>query len=326
MSLLKLENISVGYPPAAPLLSGLDLSLEKGQVACIAGRNGSGKSTLMRTLAGVQKPLAGTVRLDDKILQELSPNDLARTLAIVTTEHVPVGHLRVEEMVSLGRYPYTGPFGKLNREDRRAVGEAMEMTGCHSLAGQFTYTLSDGQWQRVMIARALAQEPVILLLDEPTGFLDWPGKAGTFKMLRQLASAGGPAIVFASHDLEMALPVSDVAWVLDEQKILSGTPEDTLSNGTLEKAFGLEPGTILHNHYAAARVSDKLTVTGPAHLQRLVSQALARENSRKPITLRGVILADDSEGRMSLQYQQEGTGRLAFSSVQELLQYVRKEN
>jgi iron complex transport system ATP-binding protein len=176
-----------------------------------------------------------------------------------------------------------------------------------------------------MIARALAQEPKLLLMDESTAFLDWPGKADTFSMLRELASIGGPAVIFASHDLEMALPVADEVWVLHDQKILHGTPEDILASGRLEEAFGVAAGTLPGHRQVITGEEEALKVQGPEYLQRLVRQALVREASRKPVTLSGIVVAEIADGRLALLYEREGIGRLSFRSVYELLQYIRKE-
>ncbi|MFA0962837.1 ABC transporter ATP-binding protein [Roseivirga sp. BDSF3-8] len=315
------ENITVGYPPKAPLLEAVNLSVTEGNIACIAGRNGTGKSTLMRTLAGMQKPLAGQVTVQGKRLNDMSPRELARKLAIVTTERIAAGHLRVHELVALGRYPFTGPFGRLTSHDRAVVEKVMQITGCDDLGGHFTYTLSDGQWQRVMIARALAQEPAILLLDEPTSFLDWPGKAGTFTMLRKLAMETGLAVIYASHDLEMALPVADRLWLLHNGRITTGLPEDMLLSGILERAFDLPEGTLVHGHYPVNDTKG-LEVRGPDHLKRLLVQALRRQGENLPATT-GIIEAGKKDGHLSLVLESSCFGRETFTSINSLLSFLK---
>lgn len=321
MSIVNINNLAVGYPPAKPLLKNLNLNIVAGQIICLIGKNGSGKSTLMRTLSGAQKPVEGAIEMDGKPLHKLSAGELARSLAIVTTERIAAGHLKAEELVALGRYPYTGPFGKLTAADKEAVRASMHATGSQHLAGMYTYTLSDGQWQRLMISRALAQEPRILLLDEPTSFLDWPGKAETFSLVRKLATEQKIAIILASHDLEMALRVSDSVWLIDNQNSLTeGYPEDLLLSGKLEQAFSLSPGQLWKQEANAINLD--ISIEADPSVKQLVKQALHREFNGE-FTPAGIVRVIESDGEQKIFFDQKGKSVQTFASLSQLVIFLK---
>ncbi|MGW0519764.1 ATP-binding cassette domain-containing protein [Crossiella sp. NPDC003009] len=239
---LRANDLAVGYRArrrSRTVLSGIDLGLRAGELACLLGVNGTGKSTLMRTLAGMQPPLAGSVELTGVPLTSLSRVERARRLAVVLTTRVQVGNLRGIDLVELGRAPYTGWSGKLSAEDETVVREALRLTGAESLAERLLDELSDGERQRLMVARALAQQPAVLLLDEPTAFLDAPRRAELTAMLRGLGRATDLAVLLSTHDVELALRNADVIWlVLPGGGVVAGAPEDLVLDGVLERAFG----------------------------------------------------------------------------------------
>jgi iron complex transport system ATP-binding protein len=210
-------------------------------LVCLIGPNGAGKSTLMRTLAGMQIPLAGTVHLMGDDLKSLKPNELARRLSIVLTERIDVGMLSAYSLVALGRYPYTGWMGELRPEDEWVVQQAITAVGAADLADRNVGELSDGERQKIMIARALAQEPVVMLLDEPTAYLDLPRRAELMAMLRRLARETGRAILLSTHDLDLALRNADRIWLLPKGgQVQAGAPEDLVLSGAFEAAFKSE--------------------------------------------------------------------------------------
>lgn len=212
------EHLTVGYRTGRrrlPVLCDLDLALEPGSLTCLLGPNGSGKSTLLRTLAGMQPALAGQVRVLGDDIRRLSARERARRIGVVLTDRVSVGALSVTDLVALGRYPYRGWARASANEDDAAVRWAIEVTGAGPLAQRDVDELSDGERQRVMIARALAQEPAILALDEPTAFLDVIGRVEILGLLRRLAAETQRAILCTVHDLELALRVADTVWLLD---------------------------------------------------------------------------------------------------------------
>lgn len=239
---LSTTDLAVGYhvarKPAVTVVDDITVDLLAGELVCLIGPNGAGKSTLMRTLAGMQAPLAGSVRLMGDDISKLNPRELARRLSIVLTERVDVGVLSAYTLVALGRYPYTGWMGDLRPEDEQVVQDAILAVGAAELAHRNVGELSDGERQKIMIARALAQEPAVMLLDEPTAFLDLPRRAELMTMLRRLARESGRAILLSTHDLDLALRNADRIWLLPKGgKLHVGAPEDLVLSGTFETAF-----------------------------------------------------------------------------------------
>jgi iron complex transport system ATP-binding protein len=242
MSLLATENLSIGYPersrPPKVVAKSLTLTLEAGSFTGLIGANGSGKSTLLRTLAGMQTPLGGSVLLDGESIHALSASARARSVAVVLTERVMPGLLTGWALVALGRHPYTGFWGTLQTQDEQAIRQAVSLVNAEPLADKPLAELSDGERQRLLIARALAQEPRLLILDEPTAFLDAPSRAALMTMLRDVARATGCAVIISTHDLDMVQRTADMLWVMDGKGALhSGAPEDLGFNGALEAAF-----------------------------------------------------------------------------------------
>ncbi|PWL30993.1 ABC transporter ATP-binding protein [uncultured Roseivirga sp.] len=236
--ILHTANLSVGYKDRT-VLSSLNLNLNKG-LTCLLGPNGSGKSTLIRTLAGIQKPLLGMVTLQGKSLREVSPKTLAKQLSLVLTDRVTPGNLTVYGLVSLGRFPYTTWMGSLTGEDKDVIQWALEITGTMQFANRHIGELSDGEKQKVMIARALAQQTDLIILDEPTAHLDSPNRIEIFHLLRELVSSGHRAILISTHDIDTAIANADKLWLVANQSISQGAPEDLVLDGRLEKAFTKE--------------------------------------------------------------------------------------
>ncbi|MBO6660925.1 MAG: ABC transporter ATP-binding protein [Roseivirga sp.] len=237
--ILHTASLSVGYKDRT-VLSSLNLNLNKGQLTCLLGPNGSGKSTLIRTLAGIQKPLLGMVTLQGKSLREVSPKTLAKQLSLVLTDRVTPGNLTVYGLVSLGRFPYTTWMGSLTGEDKDVIQWALEITGTMQFANRHIGELSDGEKQKVMIARALAQQTDLIILDEPTAHLDSPNRIEIFHLLRELVSSGHRAILISTHDIDTAIANADKLWLVANQSISQGAPEDLVLDGRLEKAFTKE--------------------------------------------------------------------------------------
>jgi len=205
---------------------------------CLLGPNGIGKSTLLRTLARMQPALWGSIELGGSDLRSITDIALARRLGVVLTERVVVESLPVRRIVELGRYPHSGWFGRITDRDRAAVDWAIDAVGARHLAARDFNRLSDGERQRVMIARALAQEPVLLVLDEPTAFLDVPSRVELMGLLRRLTREGPLAVVVSTHDLELALRTADVIWlVMPGGELATGAPEDVVLTGALGQAF-----------------------------------------------------------------------------------------
>lgn len=239
---LKIENITLGYfqrhVGTQLLTEGLSLVAPEGELVALLGRNGVGKSTLLRVLAGVRTPLKGRATFDGKEITAMTAHQRARKIAFVTTEQIAVAHLRVHEVVALGRSPYTGWLGTLAPEDRRIVGESLERVGMSAFRDKALESLSDGERQRVMIARALAQDTPLMLLDEPTAFLDLPNRYQIALLLRELAHGTGKTVIFSSHDLSTAVQLCDALWVMTPGGVAAGAPEDLMRSGALNAMFG----------------------------------------------------------------------------------------
>ena len=206
---ISLSQLSVGYSSSHPVISDINLELKSGQLACLIGENGIGKSTLLKTLTGFLPKLNGSLLLDNRDIESFSQRELARQVSIVLTQKPDVQNLTIEEIIGLGRSPYTGFFGRLRAEDRKVVDDAIATMGIEKLRGRMIQTLSDGERQKVMIAKALAQETPVILLDEPTAFLDFPSKAETFQSLQRMAHERDKLILLSTHDLELAVRFSD---------------------------------------------------------------------------------------------------------------------
>lgn len=235
--MLKLTNLAIGY--GHRVLSTLDdVTVRPGAFICLLGRNGQGKSTLLRTLAGLIRPISGEAVLDGRAVQDWRGAERARKIAVVLTDRPQVGALGVTELVELGRQPHTDWSGRLNPEDRRIAARALDQVGASHLAGRFVDSLSDGERQRVMIARALAQQPDLMLLDEITAFLDLPSRVIIVSTLRRIALETGVAIVLSGHDLELSLQAADRLWLLPgEGRFIEGAPEDVALSGAIGEAF-----------------------------------------------------------------------------------------
>ena len=206
---INLSQLSVGYSLSHPVISDINLELRSGQLACLIGENGIGKSTLLKTLTGFLPKLKGSLLLGNRDIESFSQRELARQVSIVLTQKPDVQNLTIEEIIGLGRSPYTGFFGRLRAEDRKVVDDAIATMGIEKLRGRMIQTLSDGERQKVMIAKALAQETSIILLDEPTAFLDFPSKAETFQSLQRMAHERDKLILLSTHDLELAVRFAD---------------------------------------------------------------------------------------------------------------------
>ena len=203
-----LQSLSIGYSHKV-IADDINAQIKGGELTCLIGRNGTGKSTLMRTLAGFLKPLGGSALLDGRDVGRLSPAERSHLISVVLTDRVDIDGMRVKDLVSVGRQPYTGFFGKMSSDDEGVVNKAIADVGMTDFAGRQVNSLSDGERQKVMIAKALAQETPVILLDEPTAFLDYPSKKEMFQMLSQLCHEQGKAALVSTHDLDIALPIAD---------------------------------------------------------------------------------------------------------------------
>jgi len=233
-------NLSIGYIAKKTknvIASGINLSLEKGKLIALIGANGIGKSTLLRTLTGIQKPISGTVSLNEKNVHKLDSLTLAQNLSVVLTEKLPSSNLTVWELIALGRQPYTNWIGTLTDNDIAKINEAIAMTQIEHLISKKHYEISDGQLQIVLIARALAQDTPLIILDEPTTHLDLLHKVVLFKLLKKLTEDTGKCILFSTHDIDMAIQLSDEMIIMTSENTVQDQPCNLILKGSFNTLF-----------------------------------------------------------------------------------------
>ena len=255
MNTVVLQNLTIGYATNGNqkvVAEGLNAAINSGELTCLLGCNGVGKSTLLRTLSAFQPALGGEISLLSPITHHHSPltsytdKELSRMIGIVLTEKPDVRNMTTEDLVGMGRSPYTGFWGTLTADDHQIVADAIRMVGIESLSGRMIHTLSDGERQKVMIAKALAQQTPIIYLDEPTAFLDYPSKVEMMQLLRRLAHDEQKTIFMSTHDVELALQLADCLWLMEcvphsdlqvrESNQLSvGTPRQLADDGVLSR-------------------------------------------------------------------------------------------
>lgn len=236
-----IERLSIGYAARHKrhvVADALEAHAEGGTLTCLIGRNGSGKSTLLRTVARLQPKLGGRVELGGRDTTTFSPSQLARTLGVVLTSRPDASNITVGEVVAMGRAPYTGFWGRLSDADHRIVDEAMQSVGISHMSHRRVCSLSDGESQKTMIAKTLAQQTPYILLDEPTAFLDFTGKVELMQLLRRLAHEQGKTILMSTHDLEAALRTADRMWILADGAITQGSPYELAERGDIERYIG----------------------------------------------------------------------------------------
>ena len=241
--ILKTENLSIGYQTKkkqTTIASNINLSVEKGKFIALLGKNGIGKSTLLRTLSKVQKPLNGSIEINQKNILSYSYQELATSLSLVLTERLPQSQLTVFELIALGRQPYTNWIDKLSKNDLKKILWAIEQTEITHLKDKLFHELSDGQLQRVLIARALAQDTKIIILDEPTAHLDIHHTFKVFSLLKKLVKSTNKTIIISTHEVNLAIQLADEFILLSEKQTHSGTSKELIDQNAFEKLFPKE--------------------------------------------------------------------------------------
>lgn len=235
---VELHDLAIGYRTkqgVRTVASGMTAMVQQGELTCLIGPNGVGKSTLLRTLSAFQQPLSGSITVNGRELSTFSDRRLSRTVGVVLTEKPDVRNMTVRELVGMGRAPYTGFWGALSREDETIVDNSIHMVGIDTLRERLVDTLSDGERQKVMVAKSLAQQTPVIFLDEPTAFLDFPSKVELMQLLRRLAHERQKTVFMSTHDLELALQVADTVWLMERGRFSVGTPRQLAADGTLSR-------------------------------------------------------------------------------------------
>ena len=280
---IQLRNLSIGYLTKNNrkiVASDINADIFSGELTCLLGANGIGKSTLLRTLSAFQPKLDGQIYIEGKEIETYSEKQLSTLIGVVLTEKCDIKNMTARELIGLGRSPYTGFWGTLSDTDKTIVDKAIAMVKIEDLASRMVHTLSDGERQKVMIAKALAQETPIIFLDEPTAFLDFPSKVEIMQLLHRLSRQTNKTIFLSTHDLELALQIADKIWLIDKQSGINiGTPEDLSLSGHLTSFFARK-GIIFDEETGLFRIENTYTkqikLIGHGQLYSMVRKALLR--------------------------------------------------
>lgn len=280
---IHIRKLTTGYPgkgSAKIVAKDIDATISSGELTCLLGANGVGKSTLLRTLSAFQPPIGGEIEIMGKKLTEYTDKQLATVIGVVLTEKCSLRNMTVEELVGMGRSPYTGFWGNLGKEDKKIVGNAIAMVRIEDLKYRMVHTLSDGERQKVMIAKALAQETPVIFLDEPTAFLDFPSKVEIMQLLHHLSRSTNKTIFLSTHDLELALQIADKIWLMDKVNgVTIGTPEDLSIDGCLSNFFSRK-GIVFDMETGLFRIDNefekKIRLVGHGNKYAMVRKALQR--------------------------------------------------
>lgn len=306
----------------------INAGINSGELTCLLGANGIGKSTLLRTLSAFQPKLSGEIFIQGKEIEQYKDKELSMAISVVLTEKCEVRNMTVTELVGLGRTPYTGFWGTLDEDDKRIVERSISLVKIEKLADRMVHTLSDGERQKVMIAKALAQETPIIFLDEPTAFLDFPSKVEMMQLLHRLSRQTNKTIFLSTHDLELALQIADKIWLMDKMNgVIIGTPEDLSLNGSLS-AFFAHKGIIFDIETGLFRVDNKyitkLRLIGEGQGYAMVRKALQRNGilADKEVESEFCIEVGDlkKEGSFTV-YSQQGDVSKA-DTIEELLEKI----
>jgi iron complex transport system ATP-binding protein len=330
---LQALDLKIGYKGrrGAPKMVAdqINAALHSGELVCLLGPNGSGKSTLIKTLAGMHQPLGGEISLFGDSVAGLTPKDIAQKLSTVLTDRITIGNLDVFTLVSFGRSPYTGWLGSLRDEDRRVIEWAIEATGLEPLVHRDISTLSDGERQKVMIARALAQDTDLILLDEPTAHLDLPNRVEIMRLLRKLARETGKGILLSTHELDLALKAGDVCWLINNNRqLFTGVPEDLVLDGTFEAvferdSFDFDRATGSFNLHETN--GNKIAVEGDTIGIFWTKQALEREGfevtNQAGAEIR--ITVESEEGTFNWVIQSPNTSQQKVDTISQLIQKMK---
>jgi iron complex transport system ATP-binding protein len=323
--MLELSNCKIGFREGKtdkPLLLNASLNIRKAGMVSLVGMNGSGKTSLLRTIMKIQKLLAGDIRLNGKSIDAIHARQLPLMASFVSTEQLYSGEMRVDELVALGRYPFANWIGNLAEEDYRIIRDAIDKTGLTGLGKKKIRQLSDGERQRTMIARALAQNTPLVLLDEPTAFLDVPHKIEIIGLLRKLCNTG-KTVFFSTHDIELAIKTSDKIALIHDQNLYSGTPEDMILSGLLDM-FSMNTVNELNatgpSVYMPRKNDKTSSVTWTIHALNRCNISISDENPSNSLPV--ITVHEENEG-IIWNLHRNGQNLLC-KSIEELLSHLKK--
>ena len=331
--MLKLDDLHVGYyrsahPREGAVYGPLNAEVNGPEMIGIIGRNGIGKSTLLRTIAGIQAPVRGKILISGLESKRISRSGMAKMISYVSTESVHVQNLKVEDLVSMGRFPYTNWLGRLTGEDNLVIQDAIEHTGIQHLRYKLIHKLSDGERQKVMIARALAQDTPVIILDEPTAFLDLPARHEILRLLNHLTRYKSKLIVFSTHDLAIAMDEVDKLWLMTEEGLLEGAPEDLLINRGFRKLFRNSEMEFDTNNLAfrfSRDLNRSIAIYGEDPIRLFTSKAMERigfrttRDEKAEYTINIVMIEKSPEWQVTGK-----NGQINFGSIYALTTHLTK--
>lgn len=324
---IELRNLAIGYKVRQGIkliAEHLNATVQSGELTCLLGSNGVGKSTLLRTIAAFQPKIAGEIFVRDQEIESYKERDLSKVIGVVLTERFADNNMTAYELICMGRSPYTGFWGKLEKEDKYAVKKAIQLVRIEHLRDRMLHTLSDGERQKCMIAKALAQDTPIIILDEPTAFLDFPSKVDMMQLLHRLSRETRKTIFLSTHDLELALQVADKIWLMDDTKQLHiGTPEDLALSGELSRFFQ-QKEIIFDETTGLFRIENDydrdIKVLGHGHLFAMIRKALLRNRILASRNAESTTYIDAREGKMTLHRPYQPA--LELDSIEQMLREI----
>lgn len=330
-----IKDLSIGYPgknDTKVVADHIYAGINSGELTCLLGANGIGKSTLLRTLSAFQPKLSGEIMIQGREIDQYTDKEMSTVISVVLTEKCEIRNMTAIELIGLGRSPYTGFWGTLRGEDKEMVEHAISLVKIENLAHRMVHTLSDGERQKVMIAKALAQDTPVIFLDEPTAFLDFPSKVEMMQLLHQLSRQTDKTIFLSTHDLELALQVADKIWLMDKTHgVTIGTPEDLALNGSLSGFFARK-GIVFDLETGLFRVDNEYTtqlrLTGHGQKYAMVRKALQRNGilANRNIESDFFIEVGDLKGEAGFViHPSQEKERVMVATIEELLAYLDKE-
>lgn len=328
---IETKSLTIGYAKRngkKVVANNINADIHKGELTCLLGANGIGKSTLLRTLSAFQPKLSGEIWIEGKEIKEYTDKELSRVISVVLTDRIDVRNMTAEEVIGLGRSPYTNFWGTLTHEDKELIHYATSLIRIEHLAKRMLHTLSDGERQKVMIAKALVQETPVIFLDEPTAFLDFPSKVEIMQILHLLCRETHKTIFLSTHDLELALQIADKLWVMNNEGVTIGTPEDLSLNGDLSKFFNYK-GITFDMESGLFRVDNTYTrqikLIGKGQRYTMTRKALQRNGILAGADIQSdayINVDDDTLNGFTIHFPQKET--ISTTSIESMLDALSK--